>query len=289
MPRVPRCLGVRRSERKRIARELSGLPQTEPEVAVTLSTGEEHVVAYDPCSECSLPLAVGACGFYADYDAVTHERLEATAEWRRRWVRYRGTRYLDTYEAGGSWNDDEFHLSWRYRRFHHPTPASIQTFSEWDSSVSRRSRCIRPDVRVQWLDPEHCSGPQDGGSLFAGTAVVRIGSRTFDCVRAIDVRPDAPPGQDELEPDEPAVLWGCLDDVYLTRGGRVVLARRFKSRESFEWDVWSGRNARDCEDETWDEWSAGRSRIVYNGVEFAHFFDILTDASLGWPSKPPFR
>lgn len=96
------------------------------------------------------------------------------------------------------------------------------------------------------------------GALGAGVFTVRVGERTFTCLRVIDVDEDA--GED-----------GILVEAYLEPGGRTVLFRRYNGR------LWKLGPTRP----PWDEALPEHRCLVIDGVVFVHWYDCLTDATGG--------
>lgn len=291
MQRWKQRIGLKDKEEERIIRVLSALPRTSPEINITPTDGEERQVTLDLTDECSLPPEVGAQGFYADYDAQTREFMEATLHWNRRKIRVNHIWYLDQYKAGGAFHDDNrFHVCWYCRCLYRATSNDIRCLDEDTGKLGEPvSRFLLPNSSLTWTNENECSGPEEGGAFFVGNAAVRIGDTSFDCIRALEPYFNEYDPEDPPEPDEPLVKYSHLDDDYFTTDGRTVIRRRFMSHQEYSQRIWfSNKLRKTSTPDDWSEWSTGRQKIIYNGIEFRHWFDILTDISLGWPAPPPF-
>ena len=94
------------------------------------------------------------------------------------------------------------------------------------------------------------------GSIGAGIFRVKVGDRSFACLRALDVG-------GELSEE------GMLVEAFLDRKGRSVLFRRYNGRK---WKTEEGKP-------DWTEKLPDDSRIVVDGVTFVHWYDCLTDTA----------
>lgn len=92
-----------------------------------------------------------------------------------------------------------------------------------------------------------------------GVCGVRVGDRSFTCLRVLDV-----PGEFSEE--------SLLMEGYLTREGRTVLCRRYNGR------LWQGGAGGKT---PWDEEFPDNNRIVIDGVTFVHWYDCLCDRACG--------
>jgi hypothetical protein len=99
------------------------------------------------------------------------------------------------------------------------------------------------------------------GEIGAGMFEVSIGAHAFTCLRVIDIYG---------EPSEERTLM----EAFLTRDGRTVLCRRYNGRR---WKVGKVKQY----DKNWDEKFPEHQRLVINGVTYVHWYDCLTDRSLG--------
>ena len=96
------------------------------------------------------------------------------------------------------------------------------------------------------------------GEIGAGMFSVRIGNRSFTCLRVIDV--DANPDEEQT-----------LVEAYLTESGRTVLFRRYNGRR---WKLGEKRRP-------WDEQLPDHQQLVVDGVTFVHWYDCLTGLACG--------
>ena len=96
------------------------------------------------------------------------------------------------------------------------------------------------------------------GGIGAGMFSVRIGNRSFTCLRVIDV--DEEPNEEQM-----------LVEAYLTESGRTVLFRRYNGRR---WKLGEKRRP-------WDEALPDHQRLVVDGVIFVHWYDCLTGLACG--------
>lgn len=92
-----------------------------------------------------------------------------------------------------------------------------------------------------------------------GVYEVSIGSRSFTCLRVLDV---------EHTFSENSLLM----EGYLTREGRTVLCRRYNGR------LWRGGSKAKL---PWDEEFPDHNRIIIDGVTFVHWYDCLSDFACG--------
>lgn len=92
--------------------------------------------------------------------------------------------------------------------------------SDWGGATSRR---IVDDGRYQ-RQPDGTYKIGDGEGSGAGTYNVTIGENTFHCLRVLDI--------DTSEPEH-----GGLNEVFIEKGGRTVLHRRYHGRYVLEPDL----------------------------------------------------
>jgi hypothetical protein len=103
----------------------------------------------------------------------------------------------------------------------------------------------------------------------AGVFNVRLGDREFDCLRAVQMS-SASMGKG------PALLErGILVEAFYTRTGELVLWRRYNGRR------WQVEKRSPYGATPWDERLADPARLVINGALFVHWYDCLTDFSIG--------
>lgn len=86
---------------------------------------------------------------------------------------------------------------------------------QWGASANR-CRKLYDDARYE-LQPDGSYRVTEGRGLGAGVYDVTIGDKTFCCLRVLEVDPAEPGG-------------GELNEVYVERGGRTVLHRRYDGR-----------------------------------------------------------
>ena len=106
----------------------------------------------------------------------------------------------------------------------------------------------------------------DAPQVFShGLYTVRIGDRTFECMRVFDI-------------DEDASERAVLVMAYVTRAGRTVLFRRYngnlwgkREKPPHSWGV----------EMTWEEDLPHTDRLVIDGVKYVHHYDSLTDVACG--------
>ncbi len=98
----------------------------------------------------------------------------------------------------------------------------------------------------------------------AGLFRVRIGPRTFTCLRVLDI-------------EHPGKLSerSILSEAYLTRSGRTVFWRRYNGR------LWKIGPKSPYGVRPWDERLPDAPRLVINGTTFVHWYDCLTNLSVG--------
>lgn len=286
MPRYYRDvpLGLRSSKRgeRRIIRLLSSLPRTEPEVEIRPLEEVDFRVDLREYSNCYAPLEVGEEGFYADYDARRCNFMEATSLKVARRVKVLGVWCLEVYETGGADMDGRFELCWDGPHYYRAGPGYACTLDPacGEMTCHRDSRRFAPSREVKLIDENSMEGPRDGSQHFAGYAAVKVGGIEHQCMRLLSTWQFG---------DKPESL--RLDDAYVSEAGRTVLVRRCKSLEDYmEWmDYLKSLSDKQWEREWEEDWTAGRARITYNGQGFYHWFDILTDYTLGPIMTPEWK
>jgi RNA polymerase sigma-70 factor (ECF subfamily) len=157
---------------------------------------------------------------------------------------------------------EEVYLAAIYRseedRLRFPTDADW-TWSELPPSWPRhpgRANLLRRIADEEFVDEEKRSLAP------VGVYDVTIGGKTQRCLRVID-----PPDR------------GALAEAYVNADGRTVLWRRYNGAPE-----WSGSRVRGPHQtpgavERLRE--LGNHRLVYNGLEFYHWYDCVTDVALG--------
>ncbi len=127
---------------------------------------------------------------------------------------------------------------------------------DWAPMVRRMEDRSRFVLQEDGSFKQRCHSPEVIG---AGMFSVKVGERSFICLRVLDVE-DKPTERD------------MLMEAYLTQEGRTVLCRRYNGRL---WKVEEGKP-------TWDEKFPEHNRIVIDGVTFVHWYDCLTGLALGF-------
>lgn len=269
----PRYRSLRKPEGLRVAGTLGRIPLTEPEVVIQPLEGEGFEIEYNEGPESFVPLEAGAEGFYADYDAASRRLLEANYVQVPRRVMAQGMWCMEVYETGGVVMDGRLNVEWRERVFYRVGKDSIFRFDPLLPEVRREfPRHVGPDVTVKLANADTAKGPKVPGPHVAGFCTVEIGGRQSECVRLLSV---------SEEPGQPK--GAILDDVYIERGGRTVLVRRLQSPESHEAyaELFAAVKPKgQRRSKAKDKWPEGRAKLSYNGSEFYHWFDILTDAAV---------
>ena len=108
-----------------------------------------------------------------------------------------------------------------------------------------------------------------GDSIAAGMFRVRVGRRTATCLRVIDL--------DTLTTSIEHLEQQVMSECFYTRTGRLMLFRRYNGR------IWKvhrkappGRAG-----QTWDQRLPDNQRLTIDGAMFVHWYDCLTDFSMG--------
>jgi hypothetical protein len=146
---------------------------------------------------------------------------------------------------------------------------------DW-GSVPRRiedtGRLVGADDGTYTLE----ASPGDLNQIRIGAGVfnVRVGDSEFECLRAIQMESvSAPKGAALLER-------GILVESFHTRAGEIALWRRYNGRR------WNVEKRAPCGGTPWDERLPDAARLVVNGALFVHWYDCLTDISIGMETTP---
>ena len=272
-PHIPRTLRLRKTTERRIVALLSSLPRAEPEIEVAPLKADFEIDLREHPS-CLVPLGEGEEGFHAEYGARDgHELLEASFLRVARRVKVFGTWCLEVYETGGADMNGAFGLIWDAPWYYHLRPGQVCSFDPlWLCGCGEQLPThVSPIPAVRVIGDAEIEGPSDHTYHYLEHATVSVGGIRHECMRLIY------PCQSG---DRPESL--RLDDIYVSRSGRAVLLRRYRSEEDLsEWQAtvaeheWQGGPA----DEK--DFSVGRTQLAYNGQTFYHWFDTLTDHALG--------
>lgn len=258
-PRWPR---LSRSEERRIAALLAQIPATAPEIRIRPLEGEEFEVDFREGPDCFVPLEIGAVGFYAEYDAQSRRLLEANFLKVTRRVKVSGMWCFEVYETGGAPVEGRFEICWHgpgYFRVRPMSTCRLDPLSPLDRVEFPRR--LPPRTVSPRAGAEVTNAPEAG---IAGYCVLTVGGREHECMRVLSIA---------CNPDEPKNA--VLDDAYISRDGRTVLVRRFRSLEHFS------RDAEHCLGGAQEDGRIiGVDRLNYKGEDFEHWFDILTDVGL---------
>ncbi len=105
----------------------------------------------------------------------------------------------------------------------------------------------------------------------AGMFRVRVGQRSFTCLRVIDIAIRTSPRQvSQLERE-------ILAESYYTQSDRLVLFRRHNGR------LWKTQRKGPYAGTAWDQRLPDNARLVINGATFVHWYDCLTDVACALP------
>ncbi len=107
----------------------------------------------------------------------------------------------------------------------------------------------------------------------AGMFRVRIGRRSFTCLRSIEIAAAATRTKVLLHRS-------ILAESFYTRAGRLVLFRRYNGRL---WNI--GKAGKGKAALPWDKRLPSNARLVINGAMFVHWYDCLTDVSCGFARR----
>jgi hypothetical protein len=134
---------------------------------------------------------------------------------------------------------------------------------DWGEDVRRIEDC---GCYVRQADGEFAlrkrRHPSSVAPIGAGVFRVRIGERSFTCLRVLDVGDG---------PDE----GGMLVEAYLDRSGRTVLFRRHNGR------LWAVGGGGGYDGPPWDERFPDHQRTVIDGATYVYWYDHLSDVAVG--------
>jgi len=259
---------------RRLTAFFSRLPAVEPEINIHPLQGERFEVDYREPEAGGVPLEIGAEGFYADYGAGSRRLREATKLRVARRVQVRGMWCLEMVGVGGAPTLGRFELSWAMHKFYRMRRGYAYLCDLLEPEERRRfpfPRHLAPDEVLQWSDTETVNGPETNDPYFSGYCLVTVGGHDHECMRVI-----------WPSPDREGPFRSGLDEVFISKHGRSVLVRRFALPQYLLKDRLGPPDGVDDD-------SVGESKITYNGTTFQHWFDMLTDVSLGPSLKPRCR
>ena len=275
------------NQRKRLRRsERGGLPARRPEIVSTRSRAKPFAV---DCREVPgwfcIP-KVGERAIWTTYDppdwritsvtemtvlrpAEVHETdgveidvKDIDLEPKKGWVRTEWQMFARLTEKTVDWLATSHVVEGKRR---------LYTFldDEFDYDWGRRPRRLADTGRlVRKKDGSYrLRGRRSKGvwdAVGAGVFRVRIGRKTFTCLRALDI------GVEEVSEEK-----GIFLESFVTRAGRSVLKRRYNGR------MWRIRKGGPYGERPWDERFPDHQRIVINGATFVHWYDCLSNVSLG--------
>lgn len=267
-PRRPKWLRLTRTQERRIEKLLNAVPHTEPAITIRPYDGEPFEVEVLGAPEYFVALEIGAEEVYADY-SNSGALLEANHLRVARRVRISGARCLDVYETGGPFINGRVEIAWYGPRCCRIGRDAIRGFdSDNSEELSRMPRVFGPLVDVRWVD-DTAEGPDLG---VAGFAVVDVDGRSFECMHVVEVdRSD----EDCNDGDR------RLKTIYLTRGGRLILARTYLSREDLL------REMKRSDEYVEEVELTTLGRVTWNGLEYLPWFDMLSGLALGTNPRTP--
>ncbi len=135
-----------------------------------------------------------------------------------------------------------------------------EDWGDWPRKLQDTGRLAsRPDGSYR---VKAARGPGPDQTLAAGIFRVKVGDRSFTCLRGLGFA---------REPSE----WDTLYEFYVTRRGRTILGRRYNGR------LWHTKPGDAWADKPWDERFPDHNRIVINGVTYVHWYDCLSHLACG--------
>ncbi len=134
----------------------------------------------------------------------------------------------------------------------------------WDFGMTPRLVEDR-DYLTEHPDGTFIKQPDAPQVFSKGLYTVRIGDRTFECMRVFDI-------------DEDTSERAVLVMAYVTRAGRTLLFRRYNGNH---WGKREKPPHLQGVEMTWEEDLPQTDRLVIDGVKYIHHYDVLTDEACG--------
>ncbi len=133
--------------------------------------------------------------------------------------------------------------------------------TDWDEDARPHPRFPGRLTVVRRVGDEEFEDEHDLPLAPVGMYDVRIGAKAHRCLRAIEAHPDQ----------------SVLVDAYINHQGRTVLFRRYNASPG-----WSAAESGEAHPAGSVERLAGigNHRIVFNGVEYYHWYDCVTDTAM---------
>jgi len=257
IPRRPRL--TKRDERL-ATQVLSPLPLSAPRIEIDAYQGDPFEIDLCERNHYFIPLREGSSGFCAEYDSRTGEILEADYSEVSRRVKALGMWSYQVRTIGGSFDHGRFGVIWNevcYCRVGHNQTYEMcemeEFYPHWRKpGIPRR---LAAPGEMSWEEPQVARGPDKPCLVQSGFNVVAVAGQRFECMRTItltSVESDQRDSEQRID----------LDDRYISRDGRTVLRRRYRSVAQEP------------------GWLEGRPHINYNGADFYGWFDTITDVAL---------
>ncbi|MCX6377531.1 MAG: hypothetical protein NTU88_16100, partial [Armatimonadetes bacterium] len=131
----------------------------------------------------------------------------------------------------------------------------------WDWGEHTYPSCPARCSMLKRVGDEQFEGPDQTAMSPVGAYDVCVAGRTWRCLRLIHQES------------------GALVEAYVNEEGRTVLWRRYNAAPEWSQDRVKGPYQTPGAVERLRE--LGNHRIVYNGIEYVHWYDCMTDVVLG--------
>ena len=266
-------------------------PLTRPEIAVEASEAILFVLDGRQMPGFRGAPVIGATSWMSWYDPPD---WRLTSVWHSRTVRpavihgIEGveTQILEWEAPKPQWQESQTHFArttdeaceWLAVTLLHGGKRILRTFLDegFDREWGAAPRRLEDTGRLVAVDDGTCTlealpGELDQIRVGAGMFNVRVGDREFECLREIHVGASVAKGTASLER-------GILVESFYTRTGELVLWRRYNGRR---WKQEANLPYSPHAGMRWDERFPDNARLVINGAMFVHWYDCLTDASIG--------